>query len=272
VRKDIFFIVITLLLFFLCPNFILLRAVDYSSSHFILRDPVIVSGGSQSASGDFQYLSNIGQTAPGSGTSQDFIYKSGLLYLTKLPVVTITPTAPITLTSGGGLVTGSYNIPSVTSIGSASGSAGLLNQIGSQLAAISQQVTGPAVDLLDKIGSQLAAISQQLAGLSGSQQQSGQQISYAESAPKKAPGALPQGSKTTSVNLPTPPVKPTTGFLPDQLSQLKKTITNFFKTLIQTLTRSPGALPQGSKILNVNSLGSFIFLNITDFIKYLFKF
>ena len=55
-------------------------AVDYTSSNFIVRDPVILSGAGFSASSSFQQLSSLGQTAIGESSAGGFIERSGFLY------------------------------------------------------------------------------------------------------------------------------------------------------------------------------------------------
>lgn len=73
-------------------------AEDFTSSNFILRDPVIVVGGTQSTSASFQYFSNTGQLAPGESSSTSFTYRAGSLYY---PVAT---SPALSATAGSGQV------------------------------------------------------------------------------------------------------------------------------------------------------------------------
>ena len=75
----------------------LAQAVDYQSTNFILRDPVITIEGGRSTSSSFEYLSSTGQTIIGENTSAGFIHRAGFLYFEEVSV------APPTLTSGGGI-------------------------------------------------------------------------------------------------------------------------------------------------------------------------
>lgn len=92
VWKRKFFIVVILLLFLLYPDIFFLRAEDYSSSNFILRDPVITVNGGRSTSSNFESFSSIVQPVAGEQTSSNFIGRSGWLYFPQatLPVVTAT--------------------------------------------------------------------------------------------------------------------------------------------------------------------------------------
>lgn len=56
------------------------RAIDYSSTDFIIRDPIIGVGGGRATSTSFELYSSLGQTAIGESTSTDFILRSGFLY------------------------------------------------------------------------------------------------------------------------------------------------------------------------------------------------
>lgn len=58
----------------------LVQATDYSSSSFIVRDPVIVPGASYSSSSSFQYFTSFGQTVIGESSSGGFVERSGFLY------------------------------------------------------------------------------------------------------------------------------------------------------------------------------------------------
>ena len=73
------------------------QAVDYQSTNFILRNPVITIEGGRSTSSSFEYFSSTGQTIIGENTSAGFIHRAGFLYFEEVSV------APPTLTSGGGI-------------------------------------------------------------------------------------------------------------------------------------------------------------------------
>lgn len=70
------------------------HADDYTSSSFIVRDPVVTLGGSRETSTSFEYFSNTGQTVIGESTSTSFSYHSGFLYF---PVVT----SPVLVATAG---------------------------------------------------------------------------------------------------------------------------------------------------------------------------
>ena len=69
------------------------HAEDYSSSNFILRDPVITIAGDQSSSTNFQYFSSSGQLSPGESSSSTFTYRAGFLYFptATTPIVSASP-------------------------------------------------------------------------------------------------------------------------------------------------------------------------------------
>ncbi len=74
-------------------------ASDLSSSHFIVRDPVIGTGGGYGSSGSFQFEGSGDPLLIGIGTSLGFIGHYGFLYY---PGVTPTPTPTPTPPGGGG--------------------------------------------------------------------------------------------------------------------------------------------------------------------------
>jgi len=69
-----------------------LGAQDYTSTHFIVRDPIITIEGGRSTSQTFQYFSSTGQTVVGENTSSTFKQRSGFLYfpIVSTPVVSAT--------------------------------------------------------------------------------------------------------------------------------------------------------------------------------------
>lgn len=58
----------------------LASAADFTSSSFIVRDPVILSGSGYSSSSSFKFFGSLGQTAIGASASGGFIERSGFLY------------------------------------------------------------------------------------------------------------------------------------------------------------------------------------------------
>lgn len=90
-------------------------ADDYTSSNFILRDPVISVEGGDSNSATFEYISSGGQLAPGESSSSSFIYRAGFLYFPSDAVV-ITPGGGGGGTggssSGGSIIPGQYPVVS----------------------------------------------------------------------------------------------------------------------------------------------------------------
>ena len=85
-------------LVFVSLFFSLAQAEDYTSTNFILRDPVITIEGGRSTSTNFEYFSSSGQTATGENTSASFIERSGFLYF---PVAT---SSVVSATAGNGQV------------------------------------------------------------------------------------------------------------------------------------------------------------------------
>src|SRR5690349_5798255 len=70
------------------------RATDFTSLHFIERDPVMSQGGIFASSLDFQYFSSLGQTVIGkSDTGASFGENAGFLYFpfVSTPVISATP-------------------------------------------------------------------------------------------------------------------------------------------------------------------------------------
>ena len=68
-------------------------AVDYTSDNFILRDPVISSGGGRATSTNFEHFSVIGQTVSSQNTSSNFIQRVGFLFFPIATSPVVTPTA-----------------------------------------------------------------------------------------------------------------------------------------------------------------------------------
>lgn len=87
------------IIFLLFPNPSFLLADDYSSSSFIIRDPVITIGGGRSTSTSFEVYSSIGQTSTGINTSTSFISRAGFLYF---PAVTEDEDDDSPVVGGGG--------------------------------------------------------------------------------------------------------------------------------------------------------------------------
>ena len=76
----------------------LAHAVDFSSTNFILRDPVITIEGGRSTSASFEFFSSTGQPIIGESTSAGFIHRAGFLYFKE---VSVAPPAPPVVGSGG---------------------------------------------------------------------------------------------------------------------------------------------------------------------------
>jgi hypothetical protein len=90
-------------------------ATDYTSTNFILRDPVITSGGGRATSTSFELISSLRQTIIGENTSTSFIYKAGFLYF-PVPVAAVTPSP--SPPEGGGAGTGvAVGLPQVNFLG-----------------------------------------------------------------------------------------------------------------------------------------------------------
>lgn len=88
-NRGILFFALFLFFVFL-PGFILwVKAEDYSSPNFIIRDPVITIEGGRATSTSFEYFSSSGQTIIGESTSSSFIHRAGFLYF---PSIEVTPT------------------------------------------------------------------------------------------------------------------------------------------------------------------------------------
>ena len=80
-KKASVFIVLFIAIFSASTS--VLFATDYSSSSFIVRDPVISTDGGYSSSSSFKLFSSGGQNAIGIGESTNFISRSGFLYFPK---------------------------------------------------------------------------------------------------------------------------------------------------------------------------------------------
>jgi len=78
-----------------------LKAEDFTSPSFIIRDSVITIEGGISTSPSFQYISSTGQTITGESTSSSFIHRAGFLYF---PSIEVTPSLPPPSGGGGGVV------------------------------------------------------------------------------------------------------------------------------------------------------------------------
>ena len=77
------------LLFFVIPGF----ATDYSSTSFIVRDPVITIEGGLATSNSFTYFSSTGHTVLGRSISTSFNWYGGFLYFSDISTPTLTATA-----------------------------------------------------------------------------------------------------------------------------------------------------------------------------------
>lgn len=97
--------------FFSLFGVLLAQATDYSSTNFIIRDPVISTGGVKATSTTFQVFSSLGQTAIGQSTSTDFTIRSGFLYYPE------PETSSSGGTAGGGHVIQLYYSPATVTSG-----------------------------------------------------------------------------------------------------------------------------------------------------------
>ncbi|GEM_PF-2514590 len=84
-------------------------ADNYSSSNFIVKDPVFSSGSGYSSSSNFQLWNSVGQSAIGTSTAPSFGLKSGFLYFTNpspspTPSPSPSPTPSPSPIGGGGIV------------------------------------------------------------------------------------------------------------------------------------------------------------------------
>jgi hypothetical protein len=93
------FFFFSLFLFFVLGNVPIAEAGDISSSHFIVRDPVIGTGGGYGSSGSFQFFGAGNPSFSQVGSSGSFLGHYGFLYY---PGTTVTPTPTPTPGGGGG--------------------------------------------------------------------------------------------------------------------------------------------------------------------------
>jgi hypothetical protein len=76
-----------------CASFPLVRASDYSSSNFIVRDPIVSVQGGYSSSTNFQAFLSSGQSVIGENASTSFIQRAGFLYFAVVSSPVVTPVA-----------------------------------------------------------------------------------------------------------------------------------------------------------------------------------
>lgn len=84
-------------LFLLLVFFTSARA-DFTSTNFVLENPINIISGGESSSTNFQYLSTTSQLTQGQSTSSNFLQNAGFLYFP----TGINPIIPPTPGSGGG--------------------------------------------------------------------------------------------------------------------------------------------------------------------------
>jgi hypothetical protein len=77
----------------ICASIPVARATDYSSTDFIVRDPVISTSGGYASSSSFQTYVSEGQTIIGENSSLSFIQRAGFLYFAVATAPVVTPTA-----------------------------------------------------------------------------------------------------------------------------------------------------------------------------------
>lgn len=96
------------IIFFFITTIVLgqrVEAVDFSSTNFSVKDPVIKPGGGFSSSTTFYLWQTLGEEAIGFSTTTDFQVKSGFLYFpapTTPSFVTSSPGSGTTALGGGG--------------------------------------------------------------------------------------------------------------------------------------------------------------------------
>lgn len=103
----------------------LAQATDYTSSSFILRDPVVTFGGIRATSTSFRLYTSLGQTVIGANTSTSFRQRSGFLYFPTVSTGVVSATAgngQVSLSWGAssaalGFTVGSYAIGRATASG-----------------------------------------------------------------------------------------------------------------------------------------------------------
>ncbi len=80
-------------LFFLGLVFSSIVSADFSSTSYVLENPINIISGGQSTSSSFQYISTNAQTAQGQSTSVSFAQNAGFLYFPTAtsPVLSATP-------------------------------------------------------------------------------------------------------------------------------------------------------------------------------------
>ncbi len=91
-----------LLIFTLCASFA--SASDLASPTFIIRDPVIGTGGGYGASGSFKMFQSLDPTLIGVGSSGSFLGHFGFLYFPPLEDIVIPPTGGGGGGGGGGVI------------------------------------------------------------------------------------------------------------------------------------------------------------------------
>lgn len=76
-----------------CASIPVTRATDYTSTDFIVRDPVISVSGGYASSASFQTYISGGQSIIGENSSLSFIQRAGFLYFGVVTAPVVTPTA-----------------------------------------------------------------------------------------------------------------------------------------------------------------------------------
>jgi len=130
------FVTVVFLLFFLVYP---AGATDYTSTSFIIRDPVISVGGARATSSSYELFTSTGQTVIGETSSSNFTYRSGFLYFTD-PVADTpasTPTPTPTIIGGGGPIPGFRFVPLVVPRTDCTGAGDLNSDCGVNLIDIS---------------------------------------------------------------------------------------------------------------------------------------
>jgi hypothetical protein len=94
-RKKVFFLGVFLFSFFFGTIFFVLPSLstDYSSSSFILRNPVITVEGGRSTSDSYTYFSSTGQLDSGVSDSTSYSIYGGFLHFPNITIPTLSATA-----------------------------------------------------------------------------------------------------------------------------------------------------------------------------------
>lgn len=140
-------------------------ALDYTSSSFIVRDPVISPGAGYATSSNFRYFSSTGQTVIGESSGGGFIERSGFLYFSAVtnPVVSATSgSGQVSLTWTASVASLGYTVDSYeVGVSTTSGSGYIFTNVGNVLSYTSTGLSNGTtyyfiVRALDSLGDVIA--------------------------------------------------------------------------------------------------------------------